>query len=47
MGFPAARVTISTFYQSLTLQDTSPAAATLYLLSEKPQLTGHGNFRAL
>ena len=34
----------SIFCQSLTLRDTSSTAATLYLLREKPQLTGHDNF---
>ena len=34
----------STFCQTITLQDTSSTAATLYLLREKPQLTGHDNF---
>ena len=32
------------FCQSLTLKDTSPTGATLYLLKEKPALTGHDNF---
>ena len=34
----------SIFCQSITLQDTSSTAATLYLLREKPQLTGHDSF---
>ena len=34
----------STFCQSITLRDTSSTAATLYLLREKPELTGHDNF---
>ena len=34
----------SIFCQSLTLRDTSSTAATLYLLREKPQLTGHDSF---
>ena len=32
------------FCQSLTLKDTSSTSATLYLLKEKPALTGHDNF---
>jgi len=34
----------SIFCQSLTLRDTSSTAATLYLLREKPQLTGRDSF---
>ena len=34
----------SIFCQSLTLWDTLSTAATLYLLSEKPQLSGHDSF---
>ena len=33
-----------TFCQGLTLKDTSPTGATLYLLKEKPALTGRDNF---
>ena len=32
------------FCQSLTLKDTSSTSAKLYLLKEKPALTGHDNF---
>ena len=33
-----------TFCQGLTLKDTSPTGATLYLLKKKPALTGHDTF---